>query len=105
MIKTQSVDGIEHVLVQFGNGTVIVSSGYPYEVCKGKETDLILSESKEPHPIGDDSQEIEEASCTTELTKPIILRFTKSESVDVVMGVLQKIRDNLIALEGANDPH
>ena len=104
MIGTNVIEGIEHTWVLFGDGTVIVSSAFPSEGSRGKETDLILSEAKEPHDIGLNvtGTEYEEAACTTEMIKPIILRFNKSKSVDVVLGVLEKIKANLIELETNN---
>ena len=96
MIQKIDHDGKEHLYLFFGHGTIEVMTGRPEEDgdYENSPTDVIFGMVKEPHPIG---QEIEEHDCTTELIQPVVLRFTKAESIDVVIGALEKVKKTLIA--------
>ena len=105
MIYKQELEGTEYTFVMFGGGTVLVQTvepinGYGY---KGIKSDMMVSEVEEPHEIGLVQSEDEKAEKSSELKNPIMFRFSKSKSVDVVIHILQKIKTNLMSVEGADN--
>lgn len=81
----------EHVYLLFGTGTIEVMTGGPEEVnYEDNPTDVIFSMVDKPHEIG--AVTGNDYNCTTELNYPIIMRFSKLESVEVVLDALNKVR-------------
>ena len=80
------------VFVLFGTGDIAVDNGAPEDRGPNEPTDVIFSEH-EPQPIGTLTEN--EEVCTADLKEPVILRFSKPESVDVVISALEKVRESL----------
>ena len=94
MIEKIEHKGVEHVYLHFGHGTIEVMTGGPENVdYENKPTDVIFGMTEKAHEIGKASGL--EHDCTTELTSPVIMRFYKPESIDVVINALKKIKASL----------
>lgn len=95
MIEKIEHDGVEHIYLFFGHGTIEVQTGSIEGVdYENKPTDVIFGIADKPHKIG--KAMAYEYNCTTEMQTPIVMRFTKPESIDVVIDALQKVKKSLI---------
>ena len=83
-----------NVVVIMGTGDIAVDTGSVEERGPNKPTDVIFSQMDEPRPIGVLKEN--HAVCTDELKNPVILRFTKVESVAVVISALLKVQESLV---------
>lgn len=81
------------IFVLFGFGNIAVDTGAVEDRGPNKPTDVILSQLDEARPIGTIKQN--EVVCTDDLKNPVILRFSKPESVDVVISALLQVKESL----------
>lgn len=78
----------EQVRLEFGSGDICVAGGYTDN--EDKRTGFVIFTSQEPREIG--SVGVIKSGEVNLVEYPIIMTFSKKESVDVVIGQLEKAK-------------
>ncbi len=79
-------------VVLFGDGDVLVANGYDKET---NDAYLIINSGKGKEPIGTPHPE-NKGKSKDDIDMEIVFHFTKTESIDVVIGMLKKAKTHLL---------
>lgn len=92
MIKKNENYGISEdvTIAEFGMGDIIVAEGH----IEGESVGVLLMANDEPNEIGTDHPP-REGKTTDELKQDIIMIFKNIESLDVVIGALERVKEKM----------
>ena len=78
----------EHIRLEFGTGDICIAGGYSEN--EGGREGFVIFTQQEPREIG--SEGVIKKGIINLEEYPIIMTFTKKESIDVVIGQLEKAK-------------
>jgi hypothetical protein len=89
----------EYIRLEFGNGDICVAGGYT-EHENNKITGFVLFTNQDPREIG--SKGIVKVGEVNLEDYPVVMTFSKKESIDVIIKELEEAKSNMNSVEYVN---